>query len=796
MIQDIRFGLRMLVRNPGATALATAALALGIGGNTAVFSVVNAVLLRPLPISAPDRLVWIWANSPSRNLPFAFTSYSNYAEWKAGTPSLESTSAYSPVSAALMIGNDPERVDVMRVNASFLHMLGVSPAAGRDFLPEDDQPGAPKVAMLEYGLLERRFAGDRTLVGRTIKLNGESVTVAGILPRGFAFPSKPADIYVPIAASTVRGDTAAPPVGAYGRLKPGVPIERAQAEIDAVSRRLADTYPGMRGRGARLWPVRDFTVRDVRLSLLVLLGAVGLVLLIACANVANLLLVRATVRQREIALRTALGAGRWRILRQLLTESVILSITGAAAGLALGYAGIRLIRGYNLARIPFLSQVSLDGAVLAFALTASILTGILFGLAPAIAAFRTRVYETLKEGSLAAGESRGRNRFRGALVVTEVAVALVLSIGATLMMRTLLRLQATSPGFEPNGVLTASISLPVNKYTKAEQRIAFYNALLTRLSAMPGVKAASMVSLVPFGGNNTGENLLIEGQPAPRPEDTPIFWKRVIDPGYLRVMSIPLVSGRAFTDQDTGSTTRVAIINQTMARRYWPNAYPIGKRFGLPDRWLTVAGIAGDVKFTSLTKDADPEFYVPYRQAAQGDMVIAVRAASDPLLLAPALRQAVLEIDPGQPLSRVITMSQLISDAVGTSRLAAALLAIFGAIALLLAGVGIYGVIAFSVSRRTREIGVRIALGAGAGDVLRMVVGQAVVLAVVGVAAGIAAALALTNVVQGLLFGVTATDPLIYLSASLLLIAIAALAAYVPARRASRLSPSVALRCE
>jgi putative ABC transport system permease protein len=796
MLQDIRFGLRMLLRNPGATALATIALALGIGGNTAVFSVVNAVLLRPLPVASPERLVWIWANSPSRNLPFAFTSYYNYAEWKAGMPSLESASAYTPAWASLLIGNDPQRVDIIRVNASFFHMLGITPFAGRDFLAADDQPGAPKVAILEYGLWERRFGSDRGVVGRAIKLDGENVTVAGVLPRGFAFPSKAADIYMPIASSTVRGDATAPSVGAYGRLKAGVPLARAQAEIDAVSRRLADAYPGMKGRGARLWPVRDFAVREVRLSLLVLLGSVGLVLLIACANVANLLLVRASVRQREIALRTALGAGRWRILRQLLTESVLLSIAGGAAGIGLGYAGIQFLPSYSLARIPFLGQVSLDGSVLVFAVSASLLTGILFGLAPAISAFRTRVYETLKEGSLAAGESRGRNRFRGALVVIEVAVALLLSIGASLMMRTLLRLQATSPGFEADGVLIASVSLPANKYPKADPRIAFYRATLDRLAAMPGVQAASMASLVPLGGPNTGTNLLIEGQPAPRPEETPIFWRRVIDPAYFRVMRIPLVRGREFNDQDVGAATPVAIINETMARRYWPGADPIGKRFGTQERWLTVAGIVGDVKFTSLTKDADPEFYVPYRQSAQSDMVLTVRTASDPLLLASALREAVHQTDAAQPVSKVTTMAQLLDYSVGTPRLAAALLTIFGAIALLLAAVGIYGVIAFSVARRTREIGVRIALGAGGRDVLRMVVGQAVVLAVIGVAVGIAGALALTSAIQGMLFGVTATDPLIYASVSLLLIVIAALAAYIPARRASRLSPSIALRYE
>jgi putative ABC transport system permease protein len=795
MLHDIRFGFRMLARNPGVTALAVIALALGIGGNTAVFSVVNAVLLRPLPITHPERLVWVWANSSSRNLAFAFTAYSTYAEWKAGSQSFQSMCAYQPASASLLVGNDAERVDIMRVNNNFLRMLGVTPFAGRDFLPEDDRPGAPKVAILEHGLWQRRFGGNRDIVGRPIQVDGENVTVVGVLPRGFRFPAQAADMYVPIARSTARQAAGSPSVGVYGRLKPGVPIERAQAEIDAVSRRLEAAYPEMKGRGAHVWRVKDFTVRNVRLSLLVLLGAVGLVLLIACANVANLLLVRASARQREIAVRTALGAGRWRILRQLLIESILLGIAGGAAGLALGYAGIRLLPLYGPANMPFLKDVSLDRQVLVFAALASLLSGIIFGLAPAVSAFGARVFETLKQGSLAAGESRARNRFRGALIVIEVAMALLLTIGATLMVRTLLRLQSTSPGFEAEGVLTASITLPLPKYPKPEQRIEFYHRVLDRLSAMPGDGAASMVSLIPLGGSNTGMNMLIEGQPAPRPEETPIFWRRIIDPAYFRVMRIPLLRGREFTDQDTGSP-RVAIINDTLARRYWPGTDPMGKRFGSGTTWFTVVGIVGDVRFTSLTKDPEPEFYEPYRQTPITDMILTVRTPSDPARLAPALRQAVLDTDRTQPVSRITSMTQVLANAVGTPRLAALLLAVFGIIALVLAAVGIYGVISFAVTRRTREIGIRIALGAGRRQVLRMVVGQAVILASLGVALGIGGALALTRVIEGMLFGVNAADPFVYAGVSVLLIAIAALAAYLPARRAAGVSPSVALRYE
>jgi putative ABC transport system permease protein len=795
MFEDVRFGVRMLARNPGVTGMATITLALGIGGCTAIFSVVNTVLFKPLPVADPGRLVCIWANSPSRNLAYAFAAYSTYAEWKSGSPSFESLSAYAPASATLLVGNEPEQVDVLRVNASFFPMLGIRPVAGRSFLAEEDQPGAPRVAMLAYGIWERRFGRDPNIVGRRLSLDREGVEVVGVLPRAFVLPNRVADVYVPIASSTVRGAREAPTVGVYGRLKPGIPIEHAQAEIDVVSRRLAAAYPEMKGRGAQIWRARDFAVREVRLSLLILFGAVGLVLLIACANVANLLLVRASVRQREIALRAALGAGLRRIIRQLLTESVLFGLIGGAAGLAVAGAGIKLLPRYGPERIPFLKDVAVDGSVLTFAVIVSLLTGIGFGLAPALAGSRARIYETLKEGGIAVGESRMRNRFRSALVVIEVALALLLTISATLMARSLMRLQTTNPGFDAEGVLTASLTLPSASYPKAEQRVAFYQQVLDRLNATPGAQAASMVNLVPFGGSNTGVNLRIEGQPPPRPEATPVFWHRIIDPGYFRLMRIPLIRGREFTPQDAGSPL-IAIINQTMARRFWAGADPLGKRFGIGSVWFTVVGIVGDVKFTSLTKDAEPEFYEPYSQRPVPAMVLAVRAASDPLRLAAPLRQAVLETDHSQPVSRVAVLAQSVSDSVGTPRLSASLLAAFGATALVLSAIGIYGVISFSVTRRTREIGVRLALGATRPDVMRMVVRQAVTLAATGVAAGNVAALLLTRFLEGMLFGVKAVEPFTYLAASALLIGIAALAAYLPAQRAGRLSLSAALRHE
>jgi putative ABC transport system permease protein len=794
MFQDLRFGLRLMSRNPAVTLVAVLTLALGIGANTAIFSVVDTVLLHPLPVRDPGSLVWIWASNPARNLPFAFTTYGTYGDWRAQAKSFESMTAYSPASANLVMSGEPERVDMIRVNASFLHVMGVRPIAGREFLDEEDRPGAAKVVILDYGLWQRRFAGNRGVIGRSIVLDSESYTVVGVLPANFRLANRPADIYLPIALSTVRGPGEIP-VGAFGRLKPGVSLQRAQAEMDAISKGIHERFPRAIGFGVRLWRARDFIVRDVRLSLLVLLGAVGLLLLIACANVANLLLARATARQRETAVRTALGAWRGRIVRQLLTENALLALAGGAGGIALAYAAARLLPRYGPERIPFLQETTVDARELGFALLVAVATGLIFGLAPALAASRTRVYETLKEGGRFSGESRGRNRFRNALVVVEVALALVLMIGATLMMQSLVRLQQTSPGFDAQGVLTASITLPAAKYPTSEQRIAFFRQTLDRLQTMPGVRAASMTNLVPLSNSNTGVGLFIEGHPPRRIDELPIFYQRIIDPKYFRVMRIPLLRGREFTDQDTGKPP-VAIINETMARRYYPGVDPIGKRFGNGRLWYTVVGVVGDVKHMSLTRESDPEFFEPYRQSPRGEMIVTIRTASDPLAFAPALRQAVLEIDRSQPVSRITAMSQRLSDSIASQRFATILLMVFGIVALVLASVGIYGVISFSVARRTHEIGVRIALGAAASDVLRMVVGHAVLLAAIGAGAGIAAGLALTRAMRSLLFGVSATDPAAYISVAVALVAVAALAGYVPARRAARVSPVESLRYE
>jgi putative ABC transport system permease protein len=530
----------------------------------------------------------------------------------------------------------------------------------------------------------------------------------------------------------------------------------------------------------------------------VLLAAVALVLLIACANVANLLLAQASARQREMAVRAAMGAGRWRVVRQLLTESILLALLGAVFGLLLAYWGVAALPALGTERFPMLQQSRLDLPVLGFTLLISLLTGLLFGIAPALAVSRTKVYETLKEGGRSSSESRARHRLRGLLVVSEVALALLLMIGASLMIRSLLKLQDVNPGFNPVGVLTASVNLPASKYSKPEQQLAFYRQLQERLEAMPGVAAAGMASVLPLSGSNQGMSLLIRGRPVSSPSDAPILWFRIVNPRYFQAMQIPLRKGRLFTEQDSAGAPRVLIVNETLARRYWPNDDAIGKQVGsgAPDRWMQVVGVVGDVRHMSLAQAPDAEICFPFAQSPQPAMSLALRTSSEPLRFAPALRQAVLELDREQPVSRVAAMEQTLAGSLAAQRFSTVLLGIFAVVALVLAAIGIYGVISFSVTRRTHEIGIRMALGARRADVLRMVVLEGTLLALMGVSIGLAAAFALTRLIGSLLYGVKATDPLVFSAISLLLIAVAALASYLPARRAARVDPMVALRYE
>ena len=794
---DLRYGARLLFRSPSVTAIAVLALALGIGANTAIFSVVSAVLLRPLPFRQPDRLVTIRIENQQRNIRTAFGPYADIAEWRQQARSFESLAAYSPVSVNLTTSGEPERVSIWKVNAGFFRLLGAGMVLGRDFRPDEDQPGAAGVAILSYVLWQRRFASDPGLLGKPLLLNGVPYTVIGILPRGFRVEDQTVELYAPLALSTARAGMQFS-CGLYGRLKPGISVERAQAEMDTIVPRVEKQFPRpINGWRAHVWGLREFMVRDVRLNLIVLWAAVALVLLIACANVANLLLARAGARQREIGIRAALGAGRARVVRQLLTESVLLALLGAVFGLVLAYWGVAALSAVATESYPMLKQSRLDLPVLGFTAAIAIATGLLFGVAPALAASRADLQATLKEGGRGSSAGWGNRRLRGLLVVGEVAVALLLMIGASLMIRSLLKLQDLNPGFDPEGVLTASVNLPPAKYAN-NSAAAFFQRLEQRLAAMPGVTAAGTTTVLPLSGTNTGVGLLIEGRPVSGPSDVPILWARIVSPAYFQAMRIPLRKGRVFDERDTESAQRVIIVNETMARRFWPGQDPIGKRVGsgAPKDWMPVVGVVSDVRHMSLAQEPDVEIYFPFAQRPQTAMKVAVRTASDPLRFAPSLRRAVLELDPDQPVSRVASMEQNLMDSLAPKRLSTFLLGIFAALALALATIGIYGVISYSVACRKHEIGVRMALGARRGDVLRMVVAQGTELALLGVTAGLAASFGLTRVIRSLLFEVKATDPLVFAGVAILLTAVAALASYIPARRAARVDPMIALRYE
>ncbi|MFL6227268.1 MAG: ABC transporter permease [Pyrinomonadaceae bacterium] len=813
--QDMRYGLRVLSRHRGFTAVAVLTLALGIGANTAIFSAVNSVLLRALPYAAPDQLVLAWEVTPKGRQ--TTVTPADFLDWRAQAASFSELAATSGVDFTVTDEGEPARVRGASVSTNFFRLLGTSPALGRTFDGDGATAGDWHTVVISHSFWQSRFGGDAGVVGKTITLNGAAYQIVGVMPREFRWQNlaplssagELAELFVPavrkdipqLGAQTDRDLTASRKTSymrVVGRMKPNVSLAQAQSEMDAVAARLATQYPETNaGAGVRLIPLKRFLVGDSRPALLMLLAAVGLVLLIACANVANLFLARATTRRKELAVRAALGAARARLVRQLLTESVLLSLVAGGVGLLFAVWGVQGLVSLLPNDLPRLNDVAIDANVLLFTLAVSTVTGLAFGLVPALQVSRVDLTETLKEGTGKATGAHGRST--RVLIVLEVAVSLVLLVGAGLLIKSFVLLQQVKPGFDPSKLLALNISLPPTKYATPKEKSRFFEQLLERIRAVPGVKDAGAALNLPFPGDDILFPLRVEGEPEPAPGEVSSINYQVVSPDYFRAMQIPLLAGRDISDADRADASGVVVLNEAAVKRYFAGADPLGKRIRLgsdDSPLLTVVGVVNDIRQRTLDAPPKPEAYVSYQQSPFGFMGVAVRTEGDPATLTGTVRGAVANLDAQIVSTNVHTMNELMSESLARQRSVSVLTGAFGLVALLLASVGIYGVISYMVTQRTREIGIRIALGARAGDVLRMIVGYGMGLTLVGVAAGLAASFALTRAMSGLLYEVSASDPLIYVAVALLLSAVALVACLVPARRAMRVDPMVALRYE
>lgn len=801
--QDLRYGFRLLAKHSGFTAVAVLTLALGIGANSAIFSVVNAVLLRPLPFKEPERLIKIWEALPQGGT--GTVSVPNLFDWREQNDVFTEIAAYQSSDFNLQGREQPERISGANVSPNFFSVLGVDPLMGRAFVQGEDQSGSERVVILSNQLWQRNFGSDPQIVGKHVNIGGESFQVVGVIPQGFQFPSRTTELWTPLVFSpkqlSSRGSHS---FMALGRLKDGVSLQKAQAAMSAIARRLEQQYPeAQTGRGITLIPLHEETVQNVRSALLILLGAVGFVLLIACTNVANLLLARAATRRREIGIRTALGAGRGRLIRQFLTESLLLSLMGGALGLVMAKWGVDGLMSLAAGFLPRASEIGLDWRVLGFTLLLSLMTGIVFGLVPAWQGSKVDVQEALKEGGNA-GTSPRSNWLRNGLAVLEVASALVLLIGAGLLIKSFIRLQQVESGLRTENLLTMRIALPQTKYTTSQASAGFYQQVLERVSTLPGVEVAGVINLLPIQQYGTNGTVQVEGQPTDPQGLGPLVEFRTVSPDYFRALGVQLITGRPFKSQDAEGSQPVAIVNQAFVKTFLPNHDPIGKRLlgDKPDGsdTLTIVGVVADVKQSGLNQRTRPELFTPYTQpmweGMTQSMTLVVRAMSDASTLTPLIRREVLAVDPYQPVYNVQTMEAVIERSVSGNRLNMLLLSIFAALALILALVGIYSVMSYLVTQHTREIGIRMALGARPLDILKLMLGQGLMLALAGVVIGIACALALTRVMGSLLYGVAATDPLTYLGISLLLLMVSLLACFLPARRAMKVDPMIALRYE
>jgi len=801
LLKDIRHGVRGLVRNPGFTTIAVITLALGIGANTAIFSVVNAVLLRPLPFDDPESIVWVWDTQPQ--LPTAPASVPDFLDWKEQNSSFAHMAAFQSGMMFLDTGEGTVDTTMGLVTPETFSLFHVSPILGRTFTEEETLPERNRVVVLSQSLWQKNFRSDPNVLGRTLQLSGAAHTIIGVMPAGFSFPDR-AQFWRPLIIDPAKLDRGPHFLHVLGRLKPGVTLARAQADMSAIAARLAHQYPEkIAGHGVKLEPLTTVIVGDIGLALYVLLGAVGFVLLIACANLANLMLARLGARQKEIAVRTALGASRLRIVRQLLVESIVLAVVGGAAGLLLAIWAVSWVVSVSADTIPRVQEIVVDPRVAGFTLLVSVATGVLFGLAPALHVSRTDLTDALKESGRTSPGLR-RSRLRSALVMSEVALSLVLLVGAGLMIRSFAKLNHIDPGFNPERVLTLGVTFLKSKYPADEQVGTNYTQLLERAAAVPGVESVGAITDLPLSGGSTSDSFTIEGRPAVAKEAEPSTEYRVVTPRYFESMGVPLLAGRDFTDSDTRKSPNVVVINDAFARQHFGAESPLGHRLKLQGQErdpLMIVGVVGNVRDFGLDQLPAAAAYVPYLQdplstTYQRSMTIVARTNSDPSAIAGSLRTSLTSVDKDLPVYSIKPMTEYLHDSLGRRRFNMILLTVFGGVALVLAAVGIYGVISYGVTQRTHELGIRMALGAQRRDVLKLVIRQAMMVALGGVGIGLVASLALTRLIKSLLFNVDVTDPLTFVAIAALMSTIALVACLIPARRATKVDPLVALRYE
>jgi putative ABC transport system permease protein len=802
LVRDVAYGLRMLRKSPGHTLTAVLILGLSIGANSAIFSVVNAVLLRRLPYRDPQQLVQVWETNPRANRWGQWASYPDFLDWRDQNRVFDNIAAFRPWMWKITGGDHPEVLRGFLVTANIFSLLHVEPMFGRPFRPGEDETGRNAVVILGYGLWQRRFGSDPGLLGQSVSLDGEKYSVIGIMPPTFDFPRDIGapdipDIWLPLGAHPERRDRGSHNFRVLGRLKADVTIEQAQANMESIARSIGEQHPDHRGRSALVAGLQRNATREVRPALLLVFGAVGFVLLIACTNVANLQLARATTRQRETAVRQALGASRARLIRQLLTENLLIALLGGTVGLALAIWGIRVLVKLGPA-IPRLQQTTIDPTTLSFTLLISLAAGILFGLAPAFQGSRADINERLKEATAGSTTSSAKIHTRNLLVVAEMALTVMVLIAATLVIRSFLLLQNVDPGFSPQSVLTAYVG---SSEKDPSRQVALFREIVEQLETLPGVEAVGASSAMPLRGNDNGP-FRTEGQTSSQPEEAVVYAERPkVTPNYLHAMGIPLVKGREFTWADDNHALLVAVVSEALVRQYWPHDDPIGKRLSIDSQngkpiWRQIVGVVKDTKHDDLAEQVRPVIYVPLAQLPQSFMILAVRTHGPPADLTSAVRRAVMSVHPDQPLFRIETMEQVISDSLSGRRFQTLLLGMFGALALTLAVVGVYAVMSFSVSERKRETVIRIALGAQRSQMLANVLRHGLMLALAGTVIGIASALLLSRTLSGMLYGVTATDPVTFIVIPFMVVAVALAACYLPAWRAVRVDPMSALRCE